>query len=175
MQISISQRIKSYYRDRVKIRTDKGNSGATFYEMRDNILPNSKVSSSINDGGYVSLCAYANSFDNFYSLFVKWKSDRGLFVNLVNSFSLVADDQVFNFDLESNLIVPTGEYKANGEHYYLEGFFLIVEKDFIKLIGDSSNIKIVIRGKIQEINGYLSERNIKRFRDFYYNYLGGNK
>ena len=173
--------IKYFFRDflgnRVIIKTDKDNPEQITYHMRDNFL--TRLESSLKtSGGRISITAsailYLESNENIYFLRLKAQCNTRLIVKFENSFSILIDDKLYHLNIEPNITLIR-EYVNSGEHTYLEAYGSVVEKDFIKLISNSKNVKIVINGMVQEITGYLSKKNIERFRKFYYNYLEVNK
>jgi len=176
LKISILEIIKGIFRGglgyKVLVWNDKENPNFTNYQMRGNFI--TKLSESIGGGGNIDFGADAiissDGNDNLYSLILKCNVENGLLVTRENSLTLVVDEESFTFNLEPSLS-NNQEFNNFGEHYLIEVHRFIVNRDFIKLIANSSDIEIIIRGEGRVIGGLLSKRNISRFNEFYRKYL----
>lgn len=180
MQISILEIFKAIFRSglgyKVLIWNDKENPNFTNYQMRGNFI--TKLSGSIGSGGNIDLAADAlissEGNDNLYSLILKCNVENGLFVKLEDSLTLVVDNESFTYDLEPNLS-NTQDFNNFGEYYLIEVHRFLVNRDFVKLLANSSKVEIIIQGKEKVIRGFLSKKNIRRFNEFYHNYIDKSK
>jgi hypothetical protein len=176
MSISFIEIISSILKDglgyKVLVWTEKENPTCTIYQMRGNFVK--VIAGEIGSGGNVDLSADAiissDSGLTQCSLILKCNVKNGLFIQLGNSLTLIVDGNLFTLNLEKHLS-KTQDLNNLGEYYYIEVHRFFVNKNFIKLISNSSEVELVIRGKEQEIKGCLTKKNIKRFREFYYKYL----
>jgi len=176
MSISFSEIIKGIFKNglgyKVLVWQDKENPDYTNYQMRGNFV--NKLSASIGTGGNIDFAAdaFISSKEevNLYSLILKCNVENGLFVRPDDSLTLVIDSAAFKLSFDPSFS-KENEINNFGNYYLIEAHRFLVEKEFLKLIADSRDVNIIIHGQEKDIEGELTQKNIRRFREFYYNYL----
>lgn len=157
---------------KVLVWEDEVNPSFTNYQMRGNFT---NVNEGIlGSGGNIDISGDAFiSKENeifIYGLLVKCCVKDGLNLLQKNVFLLNIDGKEINFDLNKEFY-SIEEFLNIGEKYIIETNRFLIEREFMKIIADSSNVKFKIRGINQTIEGYFSRKNITRFKEFYYDYL----
>lgn len=176
MKLSFSEIIKSIFKNglgyKVLVWQDKENPDYTNYQMRSNFIP--KIDGFIGAGGNIDFGADAyvstKGEVNLFSLILKCNVENGLFVRPEGSLTLVIDSAAFKLNFDPSFS-KENEFNNFGNYYLIEAHRFLVEREFIKFIADSKDVHIIIHGQEKDIEGELTQKNIKRFREFYYNYL----
>lgn len=126
----------------------------------------------IGSGGNIDISgdAYTSIKNNLFGLLIKCNVKDGLNLTRKSALLLNIDGEKINFDLNEEFY-SIEEYSNWGENYFIEIDRFLIEKDILKLLADSTNVSFRINGEKQSIEGYLTDKNIKRFREFYHDYL----
>ena len=178
-KFSLIEMIKSVFKNGIRdfgynvfVWEDEENPTFTNYQMRGNFV---KINAgNLGSGGNVDISAdaYISKKNEIfvYGLLVKCNVKGGLNFLRKNVLLLNIDGKEMNFDL-SEVYYKIDEFSNFGENYSIEQDRLLIDKDIIKLIADSLNVEFKVNGEKQTIEGYFSNKNINRFREFYYDYL----
>ena len=151
---------------------DETNSAFTNYQMHGNFTR--IVEGNLGSGGNIDISgdAYMSKEDeiSIYGLLVKCNVKNGLNFLQQNVFILNVDGKEISFDLNDDYY-SIDEFSNLGVKYFIEIDRFLIDKEIMKLLADSTNVEFKINGEKQTIEGYLSDKNIRRFREFYYDYL----
>ena len=157
---------------KVLVWDDEQDQSFTNYQMRGNDA--SITAGDIGDGGNVdfSADAYVSKTDDLdiYGILIKCNVKGGLYFKSNNTLSIKVDDRKMEFNLDDDFY-SINEFSNFGDIYYIEICRFLVNKEILKLIADSINVEFKVHGKEQTIEGYLTKKNIRRFKEFYYEYL----
>jgi len=176
MGFSIIDVLKGVFKNgfgyKVFVSEDETNSSLINYQMHGNFTR--IVEGNLGSGGNIDISGDAyiskNAEISLYGILVKCNVKDGLYFLQRNAFQLNVDGKEFNFNLSDNFY-SIDEFSNFGDKYFIEIDRFLIDKGIMKLIADSTNVEFKIYGQKQTIEGYLSDKNIRRFRDFYYDYL----
>ncbi|MBC8198144.1 MAG: hypothetical protein H8E60_09690 [Candidatus Marinimicrobia bacterium] len=157
---------------KVLVWDDETNPTFTNYQMRGNFAR--IIEGDLGSGGNIDISgdAYISKENDIfvYGLLVKCNVKNCLNFLQQNVFILNVDGKLISFDINDDFY-SIDEVSILDEKYFVEIDRFLIDKEIMKLLANSTNVEFKINGEKQTIEGYLSNKNIRRFREFYYDYL----
>jgi len=177
MSISFIQIAKDFFNKvfatfgyKVLVWEDETSPNFTNYQMRGNFVRITKGDLGSDGNIDISGDAYLSKENDFYGLLIKCNIKNRLNFLQQNVFILNVDGKLISFDINDDFY-SIDMISILNKKYFIEIDRFLIDKEIMKLLANSTNVEFKINGENQTIEGYLSDKNIRRFREFYYDYL----